>query len=247
LVNSIIDVFNDYFETVPAVSDELKNEVYRLRYQVYCMETGFENAENHPNEMEFDVYDRHSAHYLIRHRKSGDFAATARLILPGANSSETLFPLEIYSRIDNVEVLKPVSRNNLAEASRFCISKTFRRRKNDFNILTPVDRNWLEERAQQIHGSSYHIILALIACLIRMSHENNIYYWYAILHPDLAYFFSSFGIRFVEIGPLIDYHGKQKPYLIKINDLLQEAAQKDSTYWDMLTNKGQFSRPKTIN
>jgi hypothetical protein len=35
MLNNIIDVFNEYFDMVPAVSDELKNEVYRLRYQVY--------------------------------------------------------------------------------------------------------------------------------------------------------------------------------------------------------------------
>jgi len=32
-----IDHFNQYFEMVPAISEELKNEVYKLRYQVYCI------------------------------------------------------------------------------------------------------------------------------------------------------------------------------------------------------------------
>jgi len=245
LINSIIDVFNDYFEMVPAISDELKNEVYKLRYQVYCVETGFENPDNHPDEMEHDEYDRHSLHYLIRHRKSGDYTATTRLILPDADHPEKLFPLEKYSRIYNQNLLSSVSRNHLAEASRFCISKVFRRRKNDFNILTSANSDWSEEQSQQtqpMHGTSCHITLALIACLIRMSRENNIHYWYAILDPNLKRFFSSLGINFAEIGPLIDLHGKQKPYIIKVDDLLSDVAKKDSSYWDLLTNKGQYWR-----
>ena len=53
---NIIDVFNEYFDMVPAVSDELKKEVYKLRYQVYCIEAGFEDPEQYPDKMEFDAW-----------------------------------------------------------------------------------------------------------------------------------------------------------------------------------------------
>jgi N-acyl amino acid synthase of PEP-CTERM/exosortase system len=49
---------------VPAYSDALKNEVYKLRYQVYCIETGFEKPELYPDGIEFDEYDSQSFHYL---------------------------------------------------------------------------------------------------------------------------------------------------------------------------------------
>lgn len=224
---------------VPAISEELKNEAYKLRYQVYCLEVGLENPDDHPNEMECDEFDRHSVHYLIRHRKSGDYMATTRLILPHADNPEKPFPLEIYSQINNLEILEPVSRNNLAEASRFCISKMFRRRKSDFNILS-LDPGWHQLHPQQTQRTACHITLALIACLIRMSHENAIHYWYAILDPNLVHFFSTLGIHFVELGPSANCHGKQQPYLIKINDLLEGVARKNSAYCDMLTNKGLF-------
>ena len=70
MTNTII-TFNQYFEMVPATSDELKNEVYKLRYQVYCIETQFLNSEHYPDDLEFDEFDQQSVHYLIRHRKSG--------------------------------------------------------------------------------------------------------------------------------------------------------------------------------
>ena len=73
--------------------------------------------------MEFDDYDQQSVHYLIRHRKSGNYAATTRLILPDTNNPKKPFPIEINSQIDNVNLLKSMSRHNLAELSRFCVSK----------------------------------------------------------------------------------------------------------------------------
>ncbi len=123
---------------VPATSDELKNEVYKLRYQVYCIENEFENAENYPDGLEFDDYDQQSVHYLIRHRKSGDYAATTRLILPDANNPEKLFPLELYCEIDNFAVMQPINRKNLGEVSRFCVSKAFKKRKNEANTLAAI-------------------------------------------------------------------------------------------------------------
>jgi N-acyl-L-homoserine lactone synthetase len=122
---------------VPAISQELKNEVYKLRYQVYCIEngdkTGFKNPADHPEGLEFDEYDSRSNHYLIRHRKQDIFMATTRLILPDAKNLENPFPIELNSRIDidNAHFLNDISRHNLAELSRFCISKQFRRRKKN--------------------------------------------------------------------------------------------------------------------
>jgi N-acyl amino acid synthase of PEP-CTERM/exosortase system len=248
LTNNIIDVFNQYFEMVPAISDELKNEVYKLRYQVYCIEngdkTGFKNPVDHPEGIEFDEYDSHSSHYLIRHRKGGNFMATTRLILPDVRNLKKPFPIEINSQIDNVNLLKTMSRHNLAELSRFCVSKEFRRRKNEQHLLTTNDADSEGAFAQEEKRSSSHLTLALFACAIKMSSENNIHYWYAIMEPALERVFSTLGIHFVGIGPLVDYHGMRRPCMIKVDDLLDSVAKKDLNYWNMLTNNGQFGHRK---
>jgi N-acyl amino acid synthase of PEP-CTERM/exosortase system len=238
LANNIIDHFNEYFEMVPAISDELKYEAYKLRYQVYCVENAFEPAWQFPDKMENDEYDQHSVHYLIRHRKSGNYAATTRLILPGTNNLEKPFPIEIHSCIDNIKPLKTISRRNLAELSRFCISKKFRQRKNEQNLLL-IDENISETIfLQDEKRSSSNLILALFACGIQMSAENNIHYWYAIMTPALMRVVSTLGIHFTEIGPLVDFHGKRRPYVIKVDELLDSVAEKNLDHWEMLTNKG---------
>lgn len=240
MTNNMTDIFNEYFEMVPAVSDELKTEAYKLRYQVYCIETGFEDPEQYPDGMEFDEFDSHSAHYLIRHRKLGIYMATTRLILPEVNNPDKLFPIEIHSQIDNFNALKHISRNHLAEASRFCVSKEFRRGKNELNTTTRIDTELENIFTLDERQAFPHITLALFACLIKMSHENDIQDWYAVMEPALIRFFSTLSINFIGIGPLTDYHGKRLPCTINVNDLLEGVACKDLTQWNMLTNKGKF-------
>jgi N-acyl amino acid synthase of PEP-CTERM/exosortase system len=236
----IIDAFNEFFEMIPAFSKELKNEVYKLRYQVYCIETGFESPEQHPGGLELDEYDNQSIHYLIRHRKSEVYAATTRLILPNIINPKIPFPIEQHSQIDNLDAVNYIPRANLAEVSRFCVSKEFKRRKKEYGTLTgigPDSENPFSEDERRIFP---HITLALIACLIKMSHENNITYWYAVMEPALLRFLSTLGIHFISIGPLTDYHGKRQPSIIKVSDLLKGVHTKNPEIWDLLTNRGQY-------
>jgi N-acyl amino acid synthase of PEP-CTERM/exosortase system len=240
-------IFNKYFEMIPAISDELKHEVYKLRYQVYSTEngdkTGFNNFIDHSEGMEFDEYDSHSSHYLIRHRERGIYMATTRLILPDANNREKLFPIEKHSQIDDVDLLKALPRHNLAELSRFCVSKEFRRRKNEQHLLTTNDAESDVAYGQEEKRVSSHLTLALFACAIKMSSEHNIHYWYAFMEPALMRVFSALGIHFVGIGPLVNFYGTRRPCVIKIDDLLNSVAEKNLSYWNLLTNNGQF-RPR---
>lgn len=246
MANNIIDVFNEYFEMIPAVADDLKSEVYNLRYQVYCIENEFLNSEHYPDDLEFDDYDQQSIHYLIRHRKSGDYAATTRLVLPDTNDPEKLFPLELHCEIDNAAVMQPINRKHLAEVSRFCVSKAFKKRKNEAHTLTGTDADWQDHFTLDERRTFPHITLALIACCIKASHENDIHYFYATMEPSLIRFLSALGINFIKIGPLVDYHGKRLPAVIKITDMLDCVAGKNLDIWNLLTNKGCFSPARPI-
>lgn len=58
---------------------------YRMRYAVYCLETGFEAAEQYPGGFERDIYDEHAAHFLVRLGglyAGGRWVGAMRLIRP---------------------------------------------------------------------------------------------------------------------------------------------------------------------
>lgn len=236
---SVVTAFNTYFEMLPADTDELKQEVYKLRYQVYCLEKGF--LANREDGFEYDEYDEYSSHYLIRHRASDSFMATTRLILPDKQHPEKLFPLEAYNQIENIDLIKNLRRNNLGEMSRFCVSKQFRRRANEQNLIITNEAE--DTRLQKEKADSPNLTLALFACAIRMSSEHNIYHWYAIMEPSLRKVIAALGINFVQLGPAIasdHYFGLRAPYVIKVDDLLNDVAERDLDHWNFLTHFGQY-------
>lgn len=243
--NIIIDHFDKYFEMLPAISDDLKKEVYKLRYQVYCIENEFLNSEHYPDDLEFDDFDQCSIHYLIRHRQSGDYVATTRLILPDIHNPEKLFPLELHCKIDNVAVIQSINRRHLGEVSRFCVSKAFKKRKNEAHTLTGIGSDWQDSFTLDERRAFPHITLALMACAIKASHENNIYYFYGSMEPPWVRFLSAMGINFIKIGPLVDYHGDRWPAVIKVTDMLDGVAEKNLDIWNLLTNKGCFLASQT--
>ena len=64
-------------ECIVQVADtpELISEVFRLRYQVYCVEKGYEPGYN---GMESDEFDHDARHVLLIHRASGEPLGTVR-------------------------------------------------------------------------------------------------------------------------------------------------------------------------
>ena len=57
------------------------NDLYALRYQIYCLECHFLNAARYPDGLETDAYDARSAHFSATNAE-GVVAGTARLVMP---------------------------------------------------------------------------------------------------------------------------------------------------------------------
>ena len=58
---------SEEFDPVIGNTPKLRCEAYRLRYQVYSLERGFEPGDN---GMEIDSFDDQSQHVLLLHRES---------------------------------------------------------------------------------------------------------------------------------------------------------------------------------
>lgn len=98
------------------------DDVYRLRFKVYCEEYGYVDRSKHPNKKESDEYDRYSVHFLIRDRER-QLIATSRLIL----SSSLGFPLEKNFKLYFDP--KKIPRNQVAEISRLIVVPEHRKQR----------------------------------------------------------------------------------------------------------------------
>jgi len=239
---NIADSFDEYFDMVPADSAALKESVYRLRYQVFCLETGFEDTEEHPTGLEFDEFDERSEHYLIKHRRTGVYAATTRLIMADKNDPDATFPIERHCRLTRTDLLESVPRECLGEVSRFCVSGYFKRRSGEQGTIAGIgpQKNQYYHASEDERRTWPHITLALIACLNRINLSHGTTHLYALMEPSLIRLLNAMGIAFLPIGPLTNYHGLRQPCLIKVPDYLEKVKAKNIHVWEMLTDRGNF-------
>ncbi len=119
---------------------QLLDEIYRLRYKVYCDEWGFEKPEDHPDGIEIDDYDKHSAHFAAFWEDGGSMIGTVRLI----RSSESGFPLFRHCTVD--ADLSFLREDAMGEISRLAISKELRRRRPDRALLHEDAGNWKRKK-----------------------------------------------------------------------------------------------------
>lgn len=240
--------FYEYFALVHAVTEALKREAYKLRFHVYCIETGFERKEDcqvviengHEVYLEVDAHDCRSDHYLVRHRRTGLYAATVRLVLPDQEDLFRPYPIEAHCTLE-----KPVTdlgiRRHLAEISRFAVSKEFKRRQDETGTLTGIGSQPEVYLAPDERRVLPHITVGLFAAIVRMTRAHGITHWYAVMEPALLRLLRLFGIRFLPIGPDVDYHGFRRPCLAEVDRVLPMIRKVNPPVWELITDAGRYA------
>ena len=244
----LYDAYNRYFEVIRADTPELLDEVFRLRYQVYCLEHSFENPRDFPDGLERDGFDGHSVHSLLIHRPSGSIAGTVRLILPAAEGPAACLPIDRVCDDPLLQGTAQIPRKYTAEVSRFAVTKRFRRRTGEGGSpygVTDRSLQAAESAASRLDDRrlAHHITLGLIASLVQMSAENGILVWCSVMDRALLRLLTRIGIHFVDIGPEIEYHGKRQPCYANVEALLERVKRERPDVWEILTDLGRFRFP----
>ncbi len=241
---TLTENFNKHFEIVLADTDQLIKEVQRLRYQVLCVENPYLNCEDYPDGLECDEYDSRSVHSLIRHKDSGLFAATVRLVLPDPVFLKAHFPIECvcegisYNSIDSSPYL---NREALAEISRFSISKGFKEQIISEEITHKKTRSFETRRHHQgAHLFLPLLIFGLFKAIVELSQENGIFHWLALTEPSLLRLLNRYGIHFQRFGQMIDFHGKRQPVFGTINSILQGIHSMNLEVSDFITEENKI-------
>ena len=213
--------FHDYFQVLAADSVALRDEVYRIRYEVYCRELAYEDASRFPDQRERDEFDDRARHCLLRHRDSGEYAGCVRLITRHALDDHARLPLEKYCW----QSLDPVLMHELraragryGEISRLAVPARFRRRRGEQGC--PVGATE-EEPREEDNRRSPHIALGLYMAASSIGLDSGLDGVFAMMEPRLARHLRRFGIEFHQAGGVMEYHGQRAAYYISREGLLQ--------------------------
>jgi N-acyl amino acid synthase of PEP-CTERM/exosortase system len=208
--------------TISTTSDAgMLQEIYSLRYQVYCLECGFLPSTSYPSRLESDEYDAEAAHFYTSNQRD-EVVGYVRLV--GADEAGK-FPLDSFCPDLFTDRTRPAP-EYCAEISRLMVHQNYRRRQGD----TLQGLNLAQERQEEPgrrHNNRPHILLSLYRQMYQHSLNNGIRYWYAAMERSLARALSRMDFMFEAIGPEIDYFGPVTPYIADLR-VLEERLSRSS-------------------
>ncbi len=215
---SLAQHFQKYFRVLHADTDELKKQVYKIRYDVYCAELQYE--QSCPVDRETDVFDDYSDHILVQHKESGLYAGCVRLVNPPTHNAQAQLPFEAYClssvRPEKINFLYATGRCCLGEMSRLAVLASFRRRAGEtanpygVNEVVTLPVQFSEEETRFFP----FIAVALYFGSAAIAIAKGLNYAVVMMEPRLARHLARFGICFIQLGEVIEYHGERAMFYI---------------------------------
>lgn len=234
---NLTELYYKWFDVVRCDTPDLIKRSQKLRYQVYCIETGFESSRNNPNGLEKDPSDEHAFHSLLLHRPSSIVAGTVRLIIPNRERNCSGLPsLEVSEALRTMpaSILPP---ETTAEISRFSVSKDFRKRLGDGLYPSNIKKNSPEFLGRRALPS---ITLGLMRAIVEMTRDAGMTHVTAVVEPALIRLLQRLGIRFERTGERVTYHGTRYPVYRNMSDLLEEIYEHRPEIWHAITDSGRI-------
>ncbi|MEO8586067.1 MAG: PEP-CTERM/exosortase system-associated acyltransferase [Acidobacteriota bacterium] len=211
-------MFDRHFEAFLADNEPGRQTHYRLRYQVYCRDTGWEDDSRFPDQMERDENDAFSVPFLVRRRRSKGWIATMRLIRKPLEE----LPISCFTRLQPGR-LPSSARDRTIEFSRLCVVKKYRR---------PPQHRISGEMAEQqqppadfddsflasgYRNSESWIFMGLVRAGWQWSVQNDVAYWLFFIADALARIIRRSGFAIEPVGNEVEHRGLRRPYLFEIH------------------------------
>ncbi|ARO86988.1 N-acyl amino acid synthase, PEP-CTERM/exosortase system-associated [Nitrosospira lacus] len=213
------NIFKQYFEIVPAFSNALKDEVYRIRHQVYCEDLEFEPVRS--DGLETDEHDPYSLHLLMRSVKTGEFVGCTRIVRPRPEDPHYPLPFEktCATTLDKsiVDSAK-LSRRDIAEVSRLAVIAGYRRRKGESNTAVGISG---EDFGTPNQPRFPFIPIGLYLATTELARLNEIDTVFVLTEERLASHFSKLGFNLQYIGSPIEHHGKRIPSMMSVSGTIR--------------------------
>ncbi|MBV9389194.1 MAG: PEP-CTERM/exosortase system-associated acyltransferase [Chroococcidiopsidaceae cyanobacterium CP_BM_ER_R8_30] len=210
----MIHLFHQHFQIVLANTPKLQQEVFQLRYRVFCQELDYEPNSNHPDGMEQDIYDQHSIHCLLLHRASQQYAGCVRLIL-----AEPFFPASLpFALLCCYPLSSSQSPSCFGELSRLAVAAEFRQRlsQQTRTKCTTEDCDSAREKERL-----YPLILpGLYLAAISIALELDLDAIYALMPLRLATYLQKFGMRLQQVEEQEEVGGQRRLFEISREAIL---------------------------
>jgi N-acyl amino acid synthase of PEP-CTERM/exosortase system len=213
-------IFRQYFEIVPALSNALKDEVYRIRHQVYCEDLKFEPPRSDGREA--DEHDLNSIHLLMRSIKTGEFIGCTRIVQPPPTDPYYQLPFEkTCAEVLDRSIVDPAKlpRDRIAEVSRLAVIASYRRRKGERNSAISLPN----EDSDALKAPRFpYIPLGLYIGTTELARLNGVDTLFVLTERRQADHFSKLGVKLQIVGEAVEHRGPRVPAVMNVNSIIGE-------------------------
>ena len=170
----------------------------RIRYQVFCLDKGFENPEAFSTRQ---------------------WVAATRLVLPQANS---LLPVQKTAKLDPEAC--PKLDGPVGEISRFCIissrSKVAEPDAASVAAESQPSPNSLEEWGIGTVKSrqQFELTMGMVRAVVIYALKRGMGHCYVLITDAFARMLRKIGVKLIPVGPAVNYRGMRTPYVIELRD-----------------------------
>ncbi|WP_020407152.1 GNAT family N-acyltransferase [Hahella ganghwensis] len=177
-----------------AESLQHKEEVFKIRYEVYCKHLAYESSQKNARGLETDIYDGWSKHFLVKDELSGRYVGTLRLVMPQSRTSQAI-PIEhLYPHDYFSPELAPskLEAGSYIEISRLAV---------------------LPEAAEISCSYSVEVSRLLYLGALAYVQENpRLRHVYCLMEKRLARRLSFLGLPFTQAGDFFEFRGQRAPF-----------------------------------
>lgn len=210
--------FKRYFEIVPALTDELREQAFRIRHQVYCKELNYEPIR--ADGLETDEYDGQSLHCLIRSVTTGVYVGCTRLVLARSDDPSRALPFEktCAGTLDRSAIdPQTLPRRTIAEVSRLAVISAYRARSGEIGMQAPLND---DSFGSLLRPRFPYITVGLYLGTMELAALHGIKTLFMLTEPRLAKHFARLGVHVERIGGEVQHRGIRVPSVMRISSII---------------------------
>lgn len=236
--------FRRYFRIDAALDDGRRDDVYRIRHEVYCEDLKYEPER--PDRREIDDYDAQSVHCLLTtahdpHRPVG----CTRLVLTNPADPDAPLPFE-RTCADTLDrsIVDPAKlpRDRIGEVSRLAVRRIYRRRKGEEHKELVIND---EDFGSTTQPRFPYVPVSLYMGAISLAAHKNIDFLFVLTEPRLANHFARLGVDIRQIGDPVSHRGTRVPSIIDVRGVIRDMRFMMKPLWRTVNEDIESSIPRS--
>lgn len=208
------------FRVIPAITDALRHEVYRIRHQVFCEELTL--FECRADGLETDPFDPRAVHLLLQETETGESVGCVRVVKGQRDDPAALLPFEsVCGRaVDNRHFnWSRIPREAIGEVSRLGVISKYRRRPGEASQPIPINVSPTTSEATPNRRLFPYILVSLYLGAYVVAQREGLQYLFTFTELRLRDHLARLGIPMLEAGELVHHKGLRAPAVIKVSSI----------------------------